>query len=117
MRNQGIYSIYSLVCPLTGAVVYIGISNNLKKRYKGHMYSPIAGLKDFIAELREKSLMPIMNELETNLPYYEALRREREWISKVQMQHGTLLNRRGVLKRGEAPLPINFLKKEPSPQQ
>jgi predicted GIY-YIG superfamily endonuclease len=111
MRQEGPHSIYNLVCPTTGAVVYIGYSNNLKKRYMGHIHAPSAGLRPFIKELKAKGLMPIMNELETGLVYAVALRKEKEWIERVQAEYGTLLNKRGVLKPGQKPLPINFLKK------
>lgn len=63
MRKQSkqTYSVYGLHCPLSGAIRWVGMTTNPKKRYTAHLYnqgSEDADKYTWIKRLRGKNLKP-----------------------------------------------------------
>ena len=63
------YYIYTLSCPLSNRVRYIGMTKNLKERYANHLCvdSKSSSYKNsWIKSLKSKNLKPIMEELDSS---------------------------------------------------
>lgn len=106
------YSLYSLNCPKTGEVMYIGQSDDLKHRHYTHCIHPETTLKKWIHELWHEDLYPIMHEIEIVKSRALAIVRERELILYYSIVNPKLLNRSGNPNFKKLVLPkINYLKK------
>lgn len=60
--------IYTLSDPITCEIRYIGITNNMRRRYRQHICTTSYGkrhCKSWIISLKSKNLLPIMEELDT----------------------------------------------------
>lgn len=55
--------IYTLSHPVTGLIVYVGITQYLEGRVRSHYNSPKPELKAFMDDLKAKSLYPIITEV------------------------------------------------------
>lgn len=102
-------SIYSLNCPYSNEIMYIGKSINLEKRYHTHITSPNNSLSQWIEKLKSKNKKPIMNELFICKSEEEAFRVEKEYILKHR-NNGKLLNIMHNCAIKKSPY-INYLKK------
>lgn len=104
-----IFSVYTLVCPITEEVRYVGLSHNLKLRYLAHTSSPSKHLKEWVNELKSVGKKPIMKEIEKidvpcekdDKPWYlinneNLVERELFWIKHYHKNGARLLNRNGV---------------------
>jgi hypothetical protein len=67
-------TIYSLICPITNEVRYIGQTKcNVHKRFDQHKYqwtrckNKLSHLNAWIKSLCEKNLRPILNVIESNI--------------------------------------------------
>ena len=62
------YNIYTLTCPISGFIKYVGISNNHNRRYLEHLgykYDTNKHKKNWINSLKNKGLKPKINILES----------------------------------------------------
>ncbi len=77
--------IYTLSCPITGDIVYVGKTNNLRSRFNQHKKDKrnITKLKSWIISLAKKGLFPIMEIIdecdETNWENTEVF-----WIQQLK---------------------------------
>jgi hypothetical protein len=92
--HQRPYFIYELIDPRTQAIRYVGITVNPKARYLDHCRDSLPVAKgDWVNELIEQGLAPIMNIRETIMEGEEfALEREKYWIQTYAAQGIDLLN-------------------------
>lgn len=86
--------IYSLNCPLSGEIMYIGCTGNLKKRYYNHLSDLDYSLKSiWIFNLKRKNLYPTINILEEfdddNIKYIV----EKSWILLYSKINNNLKNK------------------------
>lgn len=93
------FSVYTLSDPRTDQVRYVGISNDVERRYVQHINENInASKRDWIQELKSNQLMPSLTVIETELTLEEAKEHERGWI-RHYLEHGSsLVNISGVTK-------------------
>lgn len=86
--------VYELIDPRTQAVRYVGITVNPKTRYLDHCRDSLPVAKgDWVNELMEQGLAPIMNIRETIMEGEKfALEREKYWIQTYAAQGVDLLN-------------------------
>lgn len=85
--------IYTLSCPITGEVRYVGKANNSKKRFKSHLFDSTrrhTPVYLWIRELHAKSLQPVMAIIETT-DVENWKQREKYHISKFR-EDNNLLN-------------------------
>lgn len=88
----GVTSIYGLVDPRTGAIRYVGRSDDPELRLKRHcLYHSNSRKSVWIQELQALGLQPQLRILE-NVAQDEALRREVEWIRKLFDEGAELTN-------------------------
>ena len=78
------YSIYTLKCPISKEVVYVGMTKDVIKRYQQHTRKKTDNpLRDeWMRELKNKSLKPLLEVLESGLNVYEAEQREIFYIKE-----------------------------------
>ena len=78
------YSIYSIKCPKTFKVMYIGASKVPHERFKKHL-SETTNIKKYqwIKSIRKDGYYPLFEILESGLNYYGADEREKFYISKL----------------------------------
>src|SRR6266536_2825251 len=84
--NEETYSTYALVDPITTKVRYVGMTKNLKLRYKQHRKQP------WIQELLGKGISPILDILDSGLLLEQAKEREKFWIGKFEGEGHALEN-------------------------
>jgi len=90
--------IYCLICPIDGAIKYVGNTCNMDSRLKAHMRQPCASIKEWITDLKSKGLYPQMKLLQ-KLERVNSWSIELLWIDKIERKHGGLLNVRGKTSR------------------
>ena len=69
------YTIYCLKCPIKNEINYVGMSKNIKDRYRRHCNiksSVNENMKQLILELNKIKMLPLLYILETNLEMYQA---------------------------------------------
>lgn len=87
------YSVYALVDPRDQAVRYVGLSQNVHKRYAAHLVISERPNKTlWIKELMQAGTPPALTVLETNLSRKEAEAKEGQWIQHYLDQGYALLN-------------------------
>jgi predicted GIY-YIG superfamily endonuclease len=90
--------IYGLVCPKTKLVMYIGKSNNPKRRLKDHMIDFRTRFGEFrkvtwLLDLHRNKLKPELLILETlDMDDYDWKEREKHWIATYRVINPDLLN-------------------------
>lgn len=89
------YYIYTLSCPLSNRVRYIGMTKNLKERYANHLCvdSKSSSYKNsWIKSLKSKNLKPIMEELDSSDSLEEIFQLEKYWIAQLKTWGFNLTN-------------------------
>lgn len=77
--------IYSLSCPVTNEIKYIGQTINLDLRFKEHCSSSTPGNKKWIKELKANNLKPMMEVVEEiEGSKNDLLLAERFWITQFK---------------------------------
>ena len=78
--------IYSLSCPITNDIKYIGVTKNtLKIRLYGHLHSKSNGLKAYwVLSLKKKKLKPKISLLEIVPKNENAGKYENKWITHFE---------------------------------
>ena len=77
-----LYSIYSLKCPISKNVVYVGITKNVVDRYSRHLRDKANVKKwEWVLDLKSKGLIPLLEIIESGLNQYEAEEKEKYYIS------------------------------------
>lgn len=110
-----IYSVYALECPIENKVKYVGQTEDLRKRFLGHIQSPGPSTKSWIKMVLKKKMLPKMIELE-RADLYKINEREKYWINHYQQSDGGLLNRSvGFQKKSARELPIAYLPENITP--
>jgi predicted GIY-YIG superfamily endonuclease len=76
------YTIYALIDPRDTSIRYIGITDNPDKRLEEHLRGRGGNVpkREWIYELRQLGLIPMMQPIETGLSLAVALERETLWI-------------------------------------
>jgi hypothetical protein len=86
--------IYALKCPADNSIKYIGQSKNIAKRYKAHCElsesKKIFPVVEWVMELKEKGLKPVLEVLEVVSEPKERDAAEIKWIDSVGLDN--LLN-------------------------
>lgn len=91
------YTIYSLLCPITNEIMYVGAtSQSLKLRLRGHLKNAKnkkykSKKDDWIRELSSKSLIPIISQLEI-VNHESWQEKEMYWISYFRENNISILN-------------------------
>jgi len=87
------YSIYTLSCPTTNDVKYIGITTNIKTRYFNHLNQFDGSDKaNWVKELLSNNQKPIMSIIDYRDNKKDALKRESELICKYLSDGVSILN-------------------------
>ncbi len=89
------YSIYTLNCPKSGFIRYVGISNNPIRRYGEHLsykYDSNKHKTNWINSLKNNSLKPSIKILESEITHEEALKKEIKYISMFKSLGYNLVN-------------------------
>jgi len=92
------YQIYALIDPRDQAIRYVGVSNDVKRRFYEHLQCFGIGQQErhWIEELRQLGLSPLIQILETiqiSANQREAAyKRERYWINEMLRRGHLLLN-------------------------
>ena len=94
-----IYSIYALIDPRDSTVHYIGMSKQPEYRLSQHIQRKYGSAYDWIQELLQKSLQPLLSILETTENEQYALTRERYWIDFYTARAAPLANKYPYHKR------------------
>ncbi|SRR6266699_880951 len=90
-------SVYALSDPRTGEVKYIGLTNNVKRRYTDHISGKDKSNKakqSWIDDLKTHNLLPTLTILEENLEKPAGFQRERSWLQTYLEQGADLTNMR-----------------------
>lgn len=96
-----VYKIYTLTCPITNQIVYVGkTSKPLEKRLYAHM-SCCNGTGSFekhlyTRKLKHKKLQFIIDEIETTNSNIDAIMLEKYWISQFKAWGFKLFNLYGI---------------------
>lgn len=79
------YYIYTLSCPITKEVKYVGKSKNPKRRYYQHIYEKTVTYKNnWIKSLQAKGLKPILDVIDEYDCEKECFKAEVYWISQFK---------------------------------
>lgn len=86
---QDTYVIYGLLCPLSGALRYVGITNDVVRRMREHLKNTCGtlGKKDWLEYLDSLGLTPHIVLLDTASSKAQAEKKERQYIYHFT-QHG-----------------------------
>lgn len=75
------YSVYTLNCPITGFVMYVGCTNDLDRRKYEHLSLKNNTAKSlWIQQLKSNGLRPIMTVLERSISEQQAIKKEAMYI-------------------------------------
>ena len=81
MTEKRVYTVYALIEPRDNMARYIGITVNPEERLKQHIWGDInVPKREWIRELNQLDLAPLMRIIETAETQGEALEREAYWI-------------------------------------
>jgi predicted GIY-YIG superfamily endonuclease len=75
------YSIYTLNCPKSGWVKYVGVTTDLGNRYSSHVTRRNTNKTEWVDSLKKDGLMPVMKVLETTENKDLAYNKEIQYIS------------------------------------
>ena len=106
------YNIYTLTCPISGFIKYVGISNNPNRRYLEHLgykYDTNKHKKNWINSLKNKGLKPKINILESEIDIESAIKKEIMYIEMFKSMGYKLVN---ISNGGNLP-PSRLGKKNP----
>lgn len=79
------YYIYTLECPVTAQVRYIGKTNNLSKRLSAHCKDKVKSHKSsWIKSLNNKGLKPVVTVLDQTEDEQECYKLEQYWIAQFR---------------------------------
>lgn len=94
LADRSSYDIYALIDPRDDAVRYVGISANVKRRYKQHAFHHSKNTKKdaWTQELRDQGLQPLLSIIETVCGSVYASQREQYWIRHYLQQGAALTN-------------------------
>lgn len=101
--NRG-YQIYALIDPRDNLIHYVGLSISAESRFIGHISGQSGNVqeKQWILDLQQQGLIPILQILETiepgNNAYSIACEEEFYWIREMASQGHPLLNISGVIR-------------------
>lgn len=100
---NGLIYIYTLSCPITGTIKYVGKTNNLKIRYNSHCKDVrhMTKLKSWIKNLTHNGLLPIMEVID-EVPASEWSFWEHYWYWQLRSWGFYLKNERGNIGIGMA---------------
>lgn len=91
--------IYTLSCPLTGDVKYVGRSSSIDDRFKTHLLCLNGEKKEWLDKLKSLGLKPIIEIVDPVEWWFEsALEAEVFWIQMFQTWGFTLFNKVGKIK-------------------
>lgn len=88
-NEPSITYIYALVDPRNKNIRYIGKANNPNQRLIQHLRSPLDCLKEWLNELKQENLKPILSKLESTT-HDNIAEAEIKWIKTYESEH--LLN-------------------------
>lgn len=93
-RERRIWSVYALVDPRNGAVRYVGLSSDARRRLQQHVKDGYSKSKfAWIKELSAANLQPTLVRLEVFVALHvEARQTERAWIERLRRLGHPLLN-------------------------
>jgi hypothetical protein len=96
MAKERGYTIYALIDPRDSSIRYIGITDNPDQRLKEHLRGRGGNppKRNWVYELRQIGLVPIMQPLETGLSLPAALERESFLIQHYLNSGNALVNLR-----------------------
>lgn len=84
-KAVAVYSIYALIDPRDQLVRYVGMSQDVIRRFGSHLRlehdESNPAKTAWISDLSSHVLLPILSVLETGLTFYDASRREKYWIT------------------------------------
>jgi predicted GIY-YIG superfamily endonuclease len=108
------YSIYSLVDPRDNTVRYVGMTNDVYRRFFDHINGSGGNYAKnaWIMELRALNKMVIMVTLEEVADRDLALGRERYWIQHFEMLGSPVMNLMGVISARNARKKIAHIAKQ-----
>jgi len=107
------FSVYTLSCPITKQVKYVGKTNNLLLRYRSHCFNPASTLlRHWIETLSIINEFPIMTEIKRADNNTDALLLEKEAILFYSQDTKLLNVRENENANTKHPYPINFLQDE-----
>lgn len=76
--------IYTLEDPLSKEIRYVGVTNNLKRRLKNHIYTPKKTYTySWILSLKDRGLFPIMKVIDS-CSKKDIVSMERYWIEQLK---------------------------------
>ena len=102
MDTEKKYSVYSLKDPKTGEVRYVGISQNVKKRFRQHITdNKDCHKKRWINKLLKENLLPSLETVDRNLSIEDAFELEKKYIKNFK-EIGIKLTNETI--GGEAPM-------------
>ncbi|WP_094570748.1 GIY-YIG nuclease family protein [Mucilaginibacter xinganensis] len=99
-RVEQIKCIYSISCPISNEVVYVGATKDAKIRFYNHLkaYSD-SSLAKWVKCLRINGLVPIIIPIEEITHTDDLKRSERKWIKYYRSKNFILFN--GYFRNGE----------------
>jgi predicted GIY-YIG superfamily endonuclease len=92
------FTVYGLVDPRDSLIRYVGITDDIYRRFKEHMRAngKNPGMNAWMKTLQAEQEMLVMVVLERAESYHEALRLEAEWIQQLLLEGCLLFNVSGV---------------------
>ena len=107
-RREAIYSIYALIDPRDNLIHYIGRTCDIKNRLRIHMLNTEGRngeeKREWIADLKGQSLIPILNVIADGLTSSEAAKQERQYI-QYYAELGMPLKNTRIVYRVEKMIP------------
>jgi GIY-YIG catalytic domain len=96
MTKERTYTVYALIDPRDNSIRYIGIAEHPAIRLEQHLQSSGGNIpkRQWINELRQLGLTPMMQPIETGLSLPVALEHETMWIQHYLSAGIALVNRR-----------------------
>lgn len=93
MSNDKTYCIYTISCPKSGEVRYVGLTYNFPLRKASHLaLSDYTG--EWIESLKKEKLIPVFTIIESvTCSKEDALKREQFWIKEYRKKGCSLINR------------------------
>lgn len=94
--QKGMVFIYTLACPNSGSIVYVGCTNNMRTRYNSHItdFRTKIPVRQWILNLIQRGQKPIMELIET-CPAPDKERWENYWICQFKSWGFGLFNQVG----------------------
>ena len=97
------YYIYTLKCPITEAIRYIGKTNNISKRYSAHLNNKAKNYKNsWVKSLIKQDLLPKIEILQEFINEEDCYNAEIFWIKEFRDRNYRLTNLRAGGKSGNS---------------